>query len=448
MRSVRAAIEEPTPRGIAAGIARLIHTGELAPGDRLPTVRVLAGELGVSPATVSTAWQTLAAAGLIVSRGRSGSTVRAVAQNWMPMRYQRLDGALEAALDLSQGTPDAGLLPRVDGAMRAALEHTIANAEHAAGYRRRPDIPELHDLLREQWPAPVETLTVVDGALDGIDRAFASLLRFGDRAVVENPTFPPVLDLLEQYGVEPIGVELDGEGMVPSAFSAALAQGPSVVFLQPRAHNPTGVSMSRDRARELAGILRRSNAAAGAVVVEDDHSGAIATAEPVSLAAHLPDRVLHVRSFSKSHGPDLRIGALGGPRPLVDRIVSRRLLGPGWTSRMTQAVLHRLLTDPASVAEVEAARDAYALRQRSFAAAMTAAGMPFPVGDGINVWVPVADERAAIVRLAAAGIRVAPGTPFQLTGSVAAEPHIRVTVGSIPGDPAPVALAIADAARS
>ena len=208
MRSVSEAIEEPTPRGIAAGIARLIRTGELAPGDRLPTVRELARELGASPATVSTAWQPLASTGLIVSRGRSGSTVRATSQNWMPLRYQGLEGTMDAAVDLSQGTPDVRLLPSVDAALRAALEHNAMLSIGAAGYRRRPDIPELHDLLREQWPAPVESLTVVDGALDGIDRAFSSLLRFGDRAVVETPTFPPVLDLLETSGVEPLGVEL------------------------------------------------------------------------------------------------------------------------------------------------------------------------------------------------------------------------------------------------
>ena len=69
-------LDERTPRGIAAALARLITSGDLAPGDRLPTVRDLAAELGVSPATVSHAWQTLAAAGLITSRGRSGSFVR------------------------------------------------------------------------------------------------------------------------------------------------------------------------------------------------------------------------------------------------------------------------------------------------------------------------------------------------------------------------------------
>ena len=92
--------------------------------------------------------------------------------------------------------------------------------------------------LREQWPAPVESLTVVDGALDGIDRAFSSLLRFGDRAVIENPTFPPVLDLLEHYGVEPIGVELDREGMLPSAFSSPR---PSASDAKARATRPATV---------------------------------------------------------------------------------------------------------------------------------------------------------------------------------------------------------------
>ena len=91
MKSVALAIEEPSPRGIAAGIARLITSGDLAPGDRLPTVRALAADLGVSPATVSHAWQTLAANGLILSRGRSGSVVRSTPREWLPLRYRGME---------------------------------------------------------------------------------------------------------------------------------------------------------------------------------------------------------------------------------------------------------------------------------------------------------------------------------------------------------------------
>lgn len=436
MKSVALSIEERSPHGIATGIARLITTGDLAPGDRLPTVRELAAELGVSPATVSHAWQTLSSAGLITSRGRSGSFVRAEPREWLPRRYRGLDGARDARLDLSRGTPDPELLP----ALGAALARVGARAD-TASYQAKPDIPELHDLLRSTWPAPVESITVLNGALDAIDRALAALVRFGDRVVVENPTFPPFIDLLDHYGLQPVGVELDAEGMRPEAFAAALGTSPAIVLLQPRAHNPTGISMTAARAEQLAGILDRSRTAQDAIVIEDDHSGAISSAPDVTLATWLPARVLHVRSFSKSHGPDLRIGAIGGPRPLVDRVVARRLLGPGWTSRMMQAILHELLTHPESTAQIEAARDAYATRQAALAAAVRDAGGWLAGGDGINAWLRVADERAATVQLAAVGIRVAGGEPFQLGDGQ--DPHVRVTVGALREEIATVGAALA-----
>ncbi|MGX5679874.1 aminotransferase-like domain-containing protein [Schumannella luteola] len=438
MKSVALAIEEPTPRGIAAGIARLITSGDLAPGDRLPTVRALAAELGVSPATVSHAWQTLSGAGLIVSRGRSGSTVRSAPREWLPLRYRDFESGTDAPLDLSRGTPDPALLPGIG----EALGRVRLGAE-TASYQLKPDIPELHDLLRATWPSPVESITVTNGALDAIDRALATLVRYGDRVVVENPTFPPFIDLLEQYGLEGVPVEMDDEGMLPDSFAAALNAGPRIVLLQPRAHNPTGISLSPARAQHLAELLRRSRAAESAVVIEDDHSGAISVAPDVSLATWLPERVLHVRSFSKTHGPDLRIGALGGARDLVDRVVARRLLGPGWTSRMMQAVLFDLLTGAAD--RVHAARDAYAARQAAFSRAMREQGIPLRVGDGLNAWLPVLDERAAMVSLATAGIRVARGAPFQLG---VGRPHVRVTVGLIDGGMEEIAVALATAARA
>ena len=440
MKSVALAIEAPTPQGIAAGIARLITSGDLAPGDRLPTVRALAADLGVSPATVSHAWQTLSANGLILSRGRSGSIVRSAPRDWLPLRYRGMEGDHGARLDLSRGTPDPALLPD----LMASLGRLSGRAD-TANYLQKPDIPELHDLLRASWPAPVEALTVTNGALDAIDRVLARITRFGDRIVVENPTFPPFHDLIDHYGLEAVGVDLDEAGMLPAVFSAALAQAPTAVLLQPRAHNPSGVSMTPERAQELAGILRRSRMAPNAIVIEDDHSGSIASAPVVSLATWLPERVLHVRSFSKSHGPDLRIGALGGPRELVERVIAHRLLGPGWTSRMIQSVLHDLLTNPDAVAQIAEARRVYAERQASFADAMARAGVSHTAGDGLNAWLPVADERAATVSLAAAGIQVAPGTPFQLAGS---EPHVRVTVGMVTTDADSIATALATAARS
>jgi DNA-binding transcriptional MocR family regulator len=439
MKSVALAIEEPSPRGIAAGIARLITSGDLAPGDRLPTVRALAADLGVSPATVSHAWQTLAANGLILSRGRSGSVVRSTPKEWLPLRYRGMEGDFGARLDLSRGTPDPALLPD----LMASLGRLSGRAD-TANYLQKPDIPELHDLLRDTWPAPAEALTVTNGALDAIDRVLARVTRFGDRIVVENPTFPPFFDLIDHYGLQAVPVELDDEGMIPAAFTAALGSAPTAVLLQPRAHNPSGTSMTAARAQELSGILRRSRTAPKAIVIEDDHSGSIAAAPIVSLATWLPERTLHVRSYSKSHGPDLRIGALGGPRELVERVIAHRLLGPGWTSRMMQSVLYDLLTNPDAVGQVANARAVYAQRQSAFAEAMAGLGVPVHAGDGLNAWLAVADERTATVRLAAAGIQVAPGSPFQFG---AGSPHVRVTVGLLDGEIETIAGALAAAAR-
>src|SRR5690606_3468970 len=141
---------------------------------------------------------------------------------------------------------------------------------------------------------------------------------------------------LDQLGLERLPVDVDENGIVPESLEQALTRSPSAVILQPRAHNPTGASMPAARAEELAALLRGSEV----VVIEDDHSGDISTAPDVRLGSWLPDRVLHIRSYSRSHGPDLRIAALGGPADLVDKVVARRMLGPGWTSRMLQTLLH------------------------------------------------------------------------------------------------------------
>ena len=65
------------------------------------------------------------------------------------------------------------------------------------------------------------------------------------------------------------------------------------------------------------------------LIVEDDHSGDVANAYATSLAQRLPQHVVHIRSFSKSHGPDLRLAALSGPEDAVEAIIAQRRLGSG-----------------------------------------------------------------------------------------------------------------------
>jgi DNA-binding transcriptional MocR family regulator len=261
--------------------------------------------------------------------------------------------------------------------------------------------------------------------MDAIDRLATSLVRLGDPVVVENPSFPPLLDLLEQLGATVIGVPVDDEGMLPASLREALKSSPVALFTMPRAHNPLGVSTTERRAAELAAVLARS----AAVIVEDDHSGDIATAPLASLGVHLPQRTVLIRSYSKSHGPDLRLAAVGGAAEPINRMAQRRILGPGWSSRLLQAVLTELLVDETAVQAVEAARHEYARRRQGLSDALVARGIDVTGTDGINLWVEVPDERSAQVGLAARQIGVAPGTPF-LVDPLDSD-HLRLTVGLV-----------------
>ncbi|WP_240665846.1 PLP-dependent aminotransferase family protein [Agromyces sp. LHK192] len=434
---VLADFSDASPRAIAAEVARLVNGGEIGPGERLPTVRELAAALGVSPATVSQAWQALARAGLIESRGRAGSFVRDAASARLAPRMRGMaapDGPVR--LDLSRGTPDPLLLP----ALGPALSRVSAKAE-TGSYQAEPVIPGLARVLRDSWPSEAESIMVLDGALDAISRTLEQVVRFGDRVVVESPGFPPFLDLLEVLGAVPVPVRLDDEGIRPDSLAVALRKRPAAVLLQPRAQNPTGVSMTPARAEALARTIETAERVDDLVVIEDDHSGLISIEGDVTLGTWLPDRVVHVRSFSKSHGPDLRIAALGGPRDLVEHLAGRRMLGPGWTSRMLQTILLDLLTDGTSIDAVAEARRRYFTRQRVLGDALRARGVAAAPADGINLWMPVLGERSALVQLAAAGVRVAAGTPFlaasdatDAVNGVRQRPggdFVRVTVGAV-----------------
>ena len=431
------AIDDRSAKGIAAAIGRLVSTGELQPGHRLPTVRELSRSLGVSPTTVSEAWQTLALVGAIDARGRQGTFVRQPTGPGSPRRYRRItEGPGRFALDLSTGTPDPQLLPDLAPVMARLSRQSLTSS-----YLDQPVLPQLDERLRAKWPFAAEELTVVDGAMDALDRVAQVVVRLGDRVVVEHPSFPPLLDLLDRLGAEVIGVDLDDSGMVPDQLVAALDVAAGRSFLQPRAHNPTGVTMTKRRAKVLADIVGR--AAVQPIVVEDDHSGDIASGALVSLGQWLPATTVHIRSYSKSHGPDLRLAAVGGAGDVVAAVANRRLLGPGWSSRILQAVLLEMLDDPATIDAVDAARAEYARRRATVCAVLDAHGVPTTGTEGINLWVRVSDERSALLTLAAQGIGAAPGEPFMVRDD---HPHIRVTVGLVDDADHHVAEQLAEAA--
>ena len=430
-------LEEPTSRALATAVSRAVADGVVPPGTKLPPIRTVATELALSPTTVSAAWGLLARSGVVATDGRRGTRVLDTRAG-DGGRYRRaLDRPATLATDLSTGVPDEALLPTL-GTVLSRLE----KAGTPNSYLEDPVLPELAELLRADWPYPAEQLTVVDGAMDGLDLVTRSFLRFGDRVVVEHPCFPPLLDLLEALSVEVVGVRVDEEGLDPDGLAEALTSPVAAVVLQPRGQNPTGVTMSRARAGRIAELLDGYRT----LVVEDDSVHGLSPTPALSLGEWLPDRTLHIRSFSKSHGPDLRLAAVSGPAELLSVLDRRRHLGQGWSSRLLQRILAGLLTDPAAVAQVRAAGVEYLRRRRLLVEALAARGVRVGGVEGINVWVPVQDESAAIVRLASQGVGVSAGAPYAVLPD--RQGHVRVTAGLVPDGHEELAEQIAAAAHT
>ena len=420
--TVNGELDDRSAKGIAAAIGRLVSSGELVAGTRLPTVRELSRSLGVSPTTVSEAWQSLAAVGAIEPRGRQGTFVSKPTGWGTPRRYRRVtEGPGHFDLDLSTGTPDPDLLPDL-----GPIVAKVSGRSLTSSYLDEPVLPPLAERLGQLWPFVPESLTVVDGAMDALDRVGQVVVRLGDRVVVEHPTFPPLLDLLDHLGAEVIGVDVDDEGLVVDGLRAALDRRPRAVILQPRAQNPAGVALTATRAAALAAVLAPTEA----IVIEDDHSGDIANEPLVSIGSHLPARTVHIRSFSKSHGPDLRLAAVGGAGDIVRAVSNRRLLGPGWSSRILQAVLLEMLDDPTTLATIDHARAEYQRRRKVVVEQLESAGVQTTGRDGINVWMRVADERSALITLAAQSVGAAPGEPFLVHEDA---DHLRVTLSPLGG---------------
>jgi DNA-binding transcriptional MocR family regulator len=332
--------------------------------------------------------------------------------------------------DRSTGNPDPALLPALPA---LSLSRRL--------YGEPPLVPELSAVATRTMAAdgvPAERLCAVSGALDGIERVLTAGCSPGDLVALEDPGWPGVLDLVRTLGLRLAPVAVDSRGMRPDALGAALRAGARAVILTPRAQNPTGAALDAPRAHELSGVLADFPAV---LVVEDDHLGPLAGVPSLSMAGGC-ERWAVVRSVSKWLGPDLRVAIVAGDDLTLARVEGRQSLGPGWVSGLLQQLTAALWADAEVMALVARAAEVYAERRRAMVAALAAHGFAVEAASGLNVWVPVPDEDAAVRGLLAVGASVAGGAPYRLD----AGPGIRITIAALePGEPDVLAGALAAA---
>jgi DNA-binding transcriptional MocR family regulator len=398
---------------IATSVERGVASGALAAGASLPSVRVLARALDVSPTTVAAALADLRRRGVVVSRPRSGTRVAE-----RPPLRRPVAAVPEDARDLASGSPDPALLPEL-----------VPLAAPQRLYGGDPVLPELAAVAAAAFTAdgvPVTRIAAVNGALDGIERVLSAHLGPGDAVAVEDPGWPGVFDVVRMLGLRLVGVATDERGMLPDALAAVSVR---AVILTPRGHNPCGNAFDAARARDLAAALPED-----ALVIEDDHLGPVAGTPYHTLTEHLSRRAgrsrwAAIRSVSKWLGPDLRLAVVTGDEETLTRVEGRQSLGPGWVSGLSQRLAAHLWADPS----IATAAAVYTERRNTLADRLA---LPRPPS-GINLWVPVPDEDAAVRSLLAEGWAVAPGRPYRLSGGSA----IRITTAALDVSEAPALAA-------
>jgi len=249
-------------------------------------------------------------------------------------------------------------------------------------------------------------------------------LRPGDRIAVEDPGFASVLDLCAAKGLVPVPVEPDEDGPLPDSLADALAAGAEAFLLTPRAQNPTGAALSAERAKALRAVLRSHPRA---LVIEDDHAGAVAGAPARTLCDARRERWAVVRSVAKALGPDLRLGFLCGDAETLGRVEGRQRMGLRWVSYLLQRTVLALLTDDAAGSAVRRAARCYADRCQALLRALASRGVPASGRSGMNVWVPGPEEGTVAQRLLAKGFAVTPGERFRIRSG----PAIRITTAAL-----------------
>ncbi|MGJ0191832.1 aminotransferase class I/II-fold pyridoxal phosphate-dependent enzyme [Pantoea sp. RRHST58] len=399
-------ISDASVKGIALAASTLIREGKITVGMQMPAVRELAEKLGVSPATVSAAWGQLKKHKVLAGKGRSGVWVSGNTVMPRPIRFEKIGNYGDSIrADLAMASPDPALLPDLQPALQAALQ-----SPHLNSYVREAISPVLLSAIKPRWPYAAEAFLATDGGFDAMNLVVQTLVSPGDRVVIEDPTATRLLDMLDNVGAEILPLACDDEGPLPEMLAALLQKSPVMVIYQPRTHSATGNSVSEARQAALAQTLAHSTT----LIVEDDGLGDLSATPAWSLGNIFPDRTLHVRSFSKAYGPDLRLAVLSATAEMVRRIQAWRNFGVSWTSRILQDSVAWLLQDAATQATIADARAIYRQRREHMLAALAAQGLRLPMRDGLSICIPVASEQYAMITLAARGIAVLPGERCRL----------------------------------
>ncbi|NMG67589.1 aminotransferase class I/II-fold pyridoxal phosphate-dependent enzyme [Azoarcus indigens] len=403
------ATDAPIGDQIHASLRQAILDGRLAPGQRLPSGRDLAAQLGVARGTVRVAYERLIAENLVFGAGPAGTRVGARPPVGRANDEAPLDGPLAAftrpysstPLPFQMGVPAHDAFPtKLWARMRAravradAITYT-AYADPRGEPALRAQIAS-HLAVSRQMQCHPDQILVTSGYRHGLMLALTALRAHGRKAWIEEPGYPLGRRALELIGAALEPVPIDAEGM---RVKDGIARAPDafLALVTPGQHAPLGVTLSPARRHALLDWA----AAREAWVIEDDYLGELqldGRAAPALAAGEGANRVIHIGSFSKTLSPALGLGFVVAPRSLAERLVEvSAVLAPA-PNRTTQLAVTEFLADGHFLRHLRRMKALYAER-RNLALAHVSEFLPNSLAAGLGVIAPLpqlADDNAIV----------------------------------------------------
>jgi len=235
-------------------------------------------------------------------------------------------------------------------------------------------------------------------------------VRRGEVLGVEALTYPFIRTIAQQLGIRLFPLQLDDEGVVPSALIEAHEHvGLSAIYLQPTLHNPLGITMSSARGMEIAEILLKQD-----ILAIDDAVYAFLDARTPPLQSLVPDNAIRIDSLSKRLAPGLTLGFMVAPRRLREDIARALHTGAWVPSSLAQTVCARWMADGTAEKIVDAKRVDAVARQKLARRWLGRFGL-FGNTRAYHCWLPLPDPWRADTFVAAAArhnIAVTPASAF------------------------------------
>ncbi|MDX6741398.1 PLP-dependent aminotransferase family protein [Actinocorallia sp. A-T 12471] len=430
--------ERPLYAALSRGIRTLVQDGRLPLGVRLPAERDLAGALGVSRTTVTSAYDDLREDGFVSSRQGAGSWTALPA-----VSADRPGGPAFTASprDAQPGTIDLGCASHAAPAVfPEAVEAAVAQLPlYTCGPGYEPaGLLRLREAIADRYterglPTRPEEIVVTNGAQQAWNLLVQTLVRPGEPVMVERPTYPHALGALRNRGalLATVGVsdgwdvELLADGMRQS--------GVRLAYLIPDFQNPTGHLMSAD---DRAAVVEASRASKAQIVVDETFAElSIDAAAPMPPMASFDGggRVISVGSASKLFWGGLRVGWIRTTIPLAQRLATLRE-----PMDIAPPVMEQLITAElfCRVEEVRAERRAQLGEARDALVAALRARVPdwtFTVPEGgMCLWARLPFPVATCLSETALrhGVRVIPGPMFGADGVL--EDYLRLPFAKSP----------------